>query len=723
MSSILPSIVDLLRSPEAIDVFAPAEWRGLKIAPTDLETKDSLPDRLSYKVRPVRPQLLAQAKEEFDRLSKYMFVPSTSVYAAPLTIAAKPSTTPGGPPGMRFCGDFRGINQYIKIPPYPIPQPHLKLTQSLGFTIFADMDMTNSFHQIPLTKRSSSLLAIQTPWGLVEPLFLPEGVGPASGMLQRTVTDIFKPHLDWLIVIFDNFLVCATDFDDLHKKLKIVIHICHEYRMILKFKKTWIGVREVTFFGFKVYDGKWELSEKRIEAIKAIIFPTSKKLMQSFLGAALFFHHHIPNYSEWVAKLYEMTREDFVWKPEQWTFDYPGHFEKFKEALLASYTLHFPDYSLPWKVRTDASNISCAGILFQEATLPSGEIQNQLIDCCSHTFSGAALNWDIRKKECYGLYYSCDKFVYYLRGKFFILQTDHRNLQWLEKSTSPMVIRMRIAMQSLHFQVEHIRTSEMGFPDHLSRQYEKTPASLLLLDENDEELEMLPTFDEVMKKVHGGRKLHFGAHETWRRAKQLYPNVKISLQAVLEWVKLCPICQKLRDMRVRGLQPITLNLKPPTYRKRVGIDHMTITPVDKYGNKCAIMIVEHFPRFPQVYPAKDYSTDEVATALFVHYCTFGLYDEIISDPGSPLVSEAVLKLNEWLGVEQKVSLVGRHESNGCEGPNKIYMRHLGALFLEKRIRNEWSSKHVLPLINFAMCSFPTSETGCIRDIVTDVALT
>ena len=109
-----PAIVDLLRSPKAIDVFAPAEWRGLKIAPTDLETKDSLPDRLSYKVRPVRPQLLAQAKEEFDRLSKYMFVPSTSVYAAPLTIAAKPSTTPGGPPGMRFCGDFRGINQHIK---------------------------------------------------------------------------------------------------------------------------------------------------------------------------------------------------------------------------------------------------------------------------------------------------------------------------------------------------------------------------------------------------------------------------------------------------------------------------------------------------------------------------------------------------------------------------------------------------------------------------------
>ena len=27
--------------------------------------------------------------------------------------------------------------------------------------------------------------------------------------------------------------------------------------------------------------------------------------MQSFLGAALFFHNHVPDYSEWSAKLYE----------------------------------------------------------------------------------------------------------------------------------------------------------------------------------------------------------------------------------------------------------------------------------------------------------------------------------------------------------------------------------------------------------------------------------
>ena len=56
-----------------------------------------------------------------------------------------------------------------------------------GFKIFLDIDMTNSFHQFPLTELSSQRLAIQSPCGLVEPIFLPEGVSPASGHLQWTM--------------------------------------------------------------------------------------------------------------------------------------------------------------------------------------------------------------------------------------------------------------------------------------------------------------------------------------------------------------------------------------------------------------------------------------------------------------------------------------------------------------------------------------------------------
>ena len=68
-------------------------------------------------------------------------------------------------------------------------------------------------------------------------------------------------------------------------------------------------------------------------------------------------------------------------------------------------------------------------------------------------------------------------------------------------------------------------------------------------------------------------------------------------------------------------------------------------------------------------------------------------------------------MNEWLGVQHKVSLIGRHQSNGCEGSVKQFIRHLKTLVLDERLYDDWSSDKVLPLVNFFMQSYPTEETG------------
>jgi hypothetical protein len=66
-------------------------------------------------------------------------------------------------------------------------------------------------------------------------------------------------------------------------------------------------------------------------------------------------------------------------------------------------------------------------------------------------------------------------------------------------------------------------------------------------------------------------------------------------------------------------------------------------------------------------------------------CAFGLYDEVISDPGSDFMSQMVASLNSWFGIRHKVSLVDRHESNGVEGTNKQLLRHLRALVHDERL--------------------------------------
>jgi hypothetical protein len=214
-----------------------------------------------------------------------------------------------------------------------------------------------------------------------------------------------------------------------------------------------------------------------------------------------------------------------------------------------------------------------------------------------------------------------------------------------------------------------------------------------------------------MQQVHGKRSLHFGATETWKRAKLDFPRASISLEAVRQFVKECAICQKMRDTGVKGLPEQVLCLKPETYRRTVGVDHVTVTPADGYGNTCVVLIVEHFSHFPQAYAAKEYSADIAARTLFKHFMTFGVFDELASDPWSSFMSEVVSQLNQWLGVRHKVSLVERHESNGCEGSGKQFIRHLRTLVSDERMIHKWSDDTILPLINFEMASFPTKETG------------
>ena len=109
----------------------------------------------------------------------YFYTPSNSPIASPLVIAPKVTK-----PFIRFCGDNIEINKHVNIGHYPIPKVVYALEKTAGFSIFLDLDMTNSFHQIPLGERTSSILPVPTPWGLVKPKFLPEGVGPASGVLH-----------------------------------------------------------------------------------------------------------------------------------------------------------------------------------------------------------------------------------------------------------------------------------------------------------------------------------------------------------------------------------------------------------------------------------------------------------------------------------------------------------------------------------------------------------
>ena len=579
-----PHIMDLLTSQLAYDVFVPNVWTGINMDPYHLDTKPGLPDYLKAHTRPVREALYQDAKKEFDRMRTYFYEKSTSPIASPLVVAPKATA-----PFIRLCGDYRPINPYVRIPQEPIPHVQTSLAKAAGWTVFVDLDMTNSFHQIPIDEASSNLLSVSTPWGLFRPKFLPEGVGPASGILQAIVRRVFADYEPWIIVIFDNFLILASDYIDATTKLEKVMIRCQQHRLVLKMKKSWIGTDVVTFFGYEVKPGSWSLSASRKAAITSMIFPHTQKQMQSFLGAANFFHTHLPNYADWASSLYECTTASFDWNPITWTKDYKNLFEVFKVAIANSATLHFPDYSLPWIIRSDSSDHAVGAVLFQEFTDPSGTIVHQPIAFASHKYSGAAVNWDTFKQEAYALYYAVTQFSYYLRGKHFVIETDHRNLVWIESSLVPIVVRWRVLLQSYVFDIKHIPGKENTVADWLSRMYPITSPLLTALS-------AYPSLPDMFAAVHGNRSLHHGAKRTYTNMCARFPGHGIPQRVIHDLVLECPLCQKDR----LPLQPIPHSESTQTlmhHVRTIGIDHVSATPADEDGYVGLLLIVELDTKF------------------------------------------------------------------------------------------------------------------------------
>ena len=354
-----------------------------------------------------------------------------------------------------------------------------------------------------------------------------------------------------------------------------------------------------------------------------------------------------------------------------------------------------------------------------------------MIAFVSKKFSGAAQRWDIPKKEAYAIYYCVRELAHFLELKSFVIETDHANLVWIERSEAAIVIRWRLYLQNFVFLIKHIPGKANVFADMLSRMYmtwnveeleHGTPVLVTPLILNTllmgavEHYAVLPPMPECIAKAHVVNRKHCGYRETRANLNKFFPGHRIPYRLVIDAVSACPVCQKARRgmLEMDTHQPQVKNLKPPHRRSRVGVDTFHCSPPDKEGHVCVHVVVNHFTNFVALYPSKDHTAVGMAAALFRFFITYGTYDEIASDPGSNLTAEITEELIRLFGMDHRFGLVGVHTSSGVEGTNSLVLAHLRTICHDKTFRDRWGSPEVIGLVQFLINDSVCGETGIRR---------
>ena len=115
-------------------------------------------------------ELLALRKYLTENLAKGFIRPSTSPVSSPVIFMKKP----GG--GLRFCVDYRRLNELTIKNRYPIPLIQETLTRLSKAKYFTKLDIISAFNRIRIAPGHEHLTAFRTREGLFEYLVMPFGL-------------------------------------------------------------------------------------------------------------------------------------------------------------------------------------------------------------------------------------------------------------------------------------------------------------------------------------------------------------------------------------------------------------------------------------------------------------------------------------------------------------------------------------------------------------------
>src|SRR5688572_30227604 len=389
-----------------------------------IETGDARPVRQPLRRQPLPHRATVDAQLD-SMLADEIIEPAVSEWAANVVLARK---TDGS---LRFCIDYRQLNDRTKKDSYPLPRIDECLDALAGGSWFSTLDLRSGYHQVAMDAKDADKTAFVTRRGIFRWKVMPFGLCNAPATFQRLM-DIVLSGLNFEIclVYLDDVIIFGKTPEQHLDRLEQVFQRLRGANLKLKPSKCQLLRRNVCFLGHIVTPDGVAMDPSKITDVVEWPVPQRLRDVRAFLGLCSYYRRFVKDFSTVAAPLFALTKKGraFTWDEAcQDTFDC------LKAALTSAPILALPKDDEMYVLDCDACDVGIGAVLSQRI---DGE--ERVIAYGSRLLSAAEGNYCVTRKELLAIVYFTKQYRQYLLGRPFVLRTDHAALQWLQRTPEPI---------------------------------------------------------------------------------------------------------------------------------------------------------------------------------------------------------------------------------------------------------------------------------------------
>lgn len=684
---------------------------------------------------PMSHYVLQEVNKEIDRMLELDVIEEAkfSPWNNPL-VAVKKKTGQ-----YRVCLDARHLNSIMVNEGFPIPQIASIMNNLSGCEFISSIDLKDAFWQLPLQEDSRPLTAFTVPSrGHFQFKVVPFGLCTASQALARLMTHLFADLEPHVFHYLDDVVICSRTFEEHMDLLEEVSKRLREANLTISEEKSQFCRREIKYLGYVLNEQGWTVDEEKINCIVQFPVPTCRKDVQRFLGVCNWYRRFIADFSRLAVPLTELTKAKVKFK---WTPQAEESFLKLKAALVSAPVLAMPDYSKPFSVACDASDVAIGAVLTQEV---NGE--EHPICYFSQKLSSSERKYSVTERECLAVIRAIEKFRGYIEGVRFTVHCDHSALTYLRSMKNPTALMSRwiLRLNAFDCDIQYRKGSINVVPDALSRIVAalvfvlstiQDPWYLKLVKSVKKEPDKFPDFriinDELFKNClikeevgvmsHRWKKVvpleertaviqrfhdcasaaHLGFCKTWQKIQRNFYWPKM-MEDVAVYVRSCTTCKASKAPNTT-MMPNMGGAKPARLPwELVSIDFVGPFTRSRSGNTVMLVIVDWVTKYVIAHPMR--SADSVKMVEFLEQNVFLKFSRpriILSDNGKQFVSSVFKAMLARHKITHMKTAFYCPMVNNAERVNRVLVTGIRALLDEDHRAWDENLQGIVAAINSA----------------------